>query len=155
MKDRIATVLATWFGCGFSPAAPGTAGSAGALLPALLLISIAGWRPWHFGLLAVLMLAPAIWAAQRVARRLQKEDPGLIVVDEVVGQWITLAGVTTLNWRSALAAFCLFRALDIWKPAPVRQLERLPGGVGIVADDVMAGLYGALVLFAAGCFNLY
>ena len=78
-----------------------------------------------------------------------------MVVDEVVGQWLTLAGARTLNWKSYLAAFLLFRLFDIWKPPPVRQLESLPGGVGIVADDLMAGLYAALVLFVAGCFNLY
>lgn len=76
-------------------------------------------------------------------------------MDEVIGQWVTLAGAATLNWKSWLAAFVLFRVLDIWKPAPVRQLEKLPGGYGIIADDVMAGVYGALLLFAAGHFNLY
>jgi phosphatidylglycerophosphatase A len=74
-------------------------------------------------------------------------DPGLIVVDEVVGQWITLAGVTHLNWKSWLAAFLLFRAFDIAKPFPIRRLEKLPGGIGIVADDALAGVYAALVLF--------
>jgi len=78
-----------------------------------------------------------------------------VVIDEVLGQWLTLAGAAALNWKSWLAAFLLFRLFDIWKPFPVRQLEALPGGWGIVADDLMAGLYGALVLFAAGCFNLY
>ena len=76
-------------------------------------------------------------------------------MDEVLGQWITLAGARTLNWKSYLAAFALFRLFDIWKPPPVRQLEALPGGLGINADDVMAGVYGALVLFIAGWFNLY
>jgi phosphatidylglycerophosphatase A len=76
-------------------------------------------------------------------------------VDEVVGQWMTLTGATVLNWKSWLLALALFRLFDIWKPPPVRQLERLPGGLGIVADDAMAGVYGALVLFAAGWFNLY
>jgi phosphatidylglycerophosphatase A len=60
-----------------------------------------------------------------------------------------------LNWKSWLAGFVLFRLLDIWKPFPARQFEALPGGLGIVMDDVMAGIYGALVLFTAGCFNLY
>jgi phosphatidylglycerophosphatase A len=78
-----------------------------------------------------------------------------VVVDEVIGQWIALAGARALNWKSYLAAFALFRLFDIWKPAPVRQLERLPGGWGINADDVMAGLYAALVMWTAGCFNLY
>jgi phosphatidylglycerophosphatase A len=60
-----------------------------------------------------------------------------------------------MNWKSYAAAFALFRLFDIWKPPPVRQLESLPEGYGIVADDVMAGGYAALVLFLAGCFNLY
>jgi len=77
------------------------------------------------------------------------------LVDEVVGQWLTLAGATALNWKSWLLGFVLFRLFDIWKPWPVRQMERLSGGLGIVADDAMAGVYGALVLFAAGWFNLY
>ena len=84
-----------------------------------------------------------------------KEDPRLVVVDEVLGQWLTLAGASHLNWRSWTAGFLLFRLLDIWKPAPVRQLENLPGGTGIVADDMMAGIYGALVLFLMGWFNFY
>ena len=66
-----------------------------------------------------------------------------------------LAGARRYNWESYLAAFVLFRLFDIWKPPPVRQLEALPGGLGINADDVMAGIYAALVLFLAGWFNLY
>ena len=78
-----------------------------------------------------------------------------MVVDEVVGQWIALAGATALNWKSLAAGFVLFRLFDIWKPWPVNRLEDLHGGVGIVADDAMAGFYAAVVLFIAGCFNLY
>ena len=105
--------------------------------------------------MAVLLLAPGIWAADVYARTVGKKDPGEVVVDEVIGQWITLAGAMTLNWKSWLAAFLLFRLFDIWKPPPVRQLEALPGGTGIVADDVMAGLYGAVVIFVAGLLKLY
>jgi phosphatidylglycerophosphatase A len=72
-----------------------------------------------------------------------------------VGQWITLAGAATLNWKSWIAAFALFRLFDIWKPPPVRQLEKVSGGAGIVLDDAMAGIYAALVLYTAGWFNLY
>ena len=86
-----------------------------------------------------------------------------MVVDEVVGQWITLAGAVTLmswngsalNWKIWLWALALFRLFDVWKPPPVRQLERLPGGLGIVADDAMAGVYAALFLFVAGRLHLY
>jgi phosphatidylglycerophosphatase A len=144
-------VLATWFGCGYVPKAPGTAASLCALAIAWLL----RLPPLGCGLLGLLLTGPAIWAADVTARETGVKDPQIVVADEVVGQWITLAGATTLNWRSWLAAFALFRLFDIWKPVPVRQLERLPGGLGIVADDAMAGVYGALVLFAAGWFNLY
>ncbi len=153
--EALAHVLATWFGCGYFPAARGTWASAAALLIAVLLERYAGWRPWHFGALAGVLLGPGIWAAGREARRLEREDPPQAVIDEVLGQWLTLAGARVLNWKSYLAAFLLFRILDIWKPAPARRLESLPGGIGIVADDLMAAVYGALVLFAAGCFNLY
>ena len=78
-----------------------------------------------------------------------------VVVDEVIGQWITLAGAATFNWKSWLVAFVLFRLLDVWKPPPVRQLESLPGGWGIVADDVMAGVYGALAIFVLDRFHLF
>jgi phosphatidylglycerophosphatase A len=151
MKSRVAFAIATWFGCGYFPVGPGTVGSLAALGIAYLL----HWSPLYFGALAVLLTPPGIWAASIVERSSKIKDPGIVVVDEVLGQWITLAGASSLNWRSWLAALALFRLFDIWKPPPVRRLEGLPSGAGIVADDLMAGLYGALVLFVAGCFNLY
>ncbi|MEO8596057.1 MAG: phosphatidylglycerophosphatase A [Candidatus Solibacter sp.] len=151
----VAIALATWFGAGYSPVAPGTAGSLAALAIAIALHEYAGFAPWHFLVLAAVFFVPATWAASVTARVKQLKDPQIVVVDEVLGQWIALAGARTLNWKSYLAAFALFRLFDIWKPAPVRQLEALPGGLGINADDVMAGVYGALVLLIAGWFNLY
>ena len=150
---RFAIVLATWFGCGYSPA-PGTAGSLAALAIAIALHEFAGFGPWHFLLLAALLFYPAVWSAGVTARVKQVKDPQIVVVDEVLGQWIALAGARSLNWKTYLIALALFRLFDIWKPPPVRQLEALPGGLGINADDAMAGLFAALVLFAAGCFNL-
>jgi phosphatidylglycerophosphatase A len=155
MASRLAFAIATWLGCGYSPIAPGTVGSLAALAIAIALVRWAGWHPWHFAALSAVALAPAVWAAGVTARSCGKKDPGLVVVDEVLGQWVSLAGAAVLNWRSFLAALALFRLFDIWKPPPVRQLEALPGGAGIVADDIMAGLYAALVLFLSGCFNLY
>jgi phosphatidylglycerophosphatase A len=140
-------MLATWFGCGFAPKAPGTVGSLAALLIAILIHAGYGSGRITFLVLAALLTVPGIWAAGVTARRERLEDPGIVVVDEVIGQWITIAGASTLNWKSWIAAFVLFRALDIWKPPPARQLERLPGGYGIIADDVMAGIYGALAIF--------
>ncbi len=150
MKTRAAVLLATWFGCGYSPVAPGTAGALGALIPAWLLTHYAGWPAWLWPVAGVLVTFPGIWAAGVTAKHVGKKDPGLVVVDEVAGQWLTLAGAQAFNWKTVLLAFLLFRLFDIWKPPPVRQLEGLPGGIGIMMDDVMAGIYGAAVLYAAG-----
>ena len=147
---KLAILLATFFGAGYSPLAPGTAGSLAAVAIAVAL----DLPPWQYAGLAVLLFLPAVWAADVTARALKKKDPGLVVVDEVIGQWIALAGARSLHWETYLAAFILFRIFDIWKPPPVRQLEALPGGWGINADDVMAGAYAAVLLWMGGRFGL-
>ena len=151
----LARWTASWFGCGYAPKAPGTVGSAAAVVLAWLLVRYAGWQAWHFGILAVAWLPPAVWAAGRMARASGLRDPGVVVIDEVVGQWVALAGAACLEGWVWPVAFLLFRIFDIVKPVPVRQAEKLPGGTGIVADDVLAGLYVALVLRLAGCLNFY
>jgi len=155
MGYQAAELISGWFGCGRSPAAPGTAGSLGALPIAWLLTAWAGWPPAALLIAAAGLFPIAVWAAGLSARKRCDPDPSFVVVDEVLGQWIALAGATVLNWKTWLAAFLLFRLFDIVKPPPARQFEGLPGGWGIVMDDVMAGVYAALVLFLAGCFNLY
>jgi phosphatidylglycerophosphatase A len=153
--NRLAVTLATWFGCGYFPWGPGTLGALAGLPIAIALHFYLG--AWRLGLLAVILvlLAPAIWASTNTARLVAKPDPGIVVVDEVLGQWITLLGATVFNWKALLAGFILFRVFDIWKPWPVRQFEKLPGGTGIVADDLAAGFYGALILYIGGRFGLY
>jgi phosphatidylglycerophosphatase A len=143
-------LLATWFGCGYSPVAPGTVGAVGALVPAWLLAEYGGWPPYAFAVAALSLSVPAIWAAGVVSRDSGNNDPQIVVIDEVAGQWLTLAAAPAINWKTMLGAFLLFRLFDIWKPAPIRQLERLHGGLGIMADDLMAGVYGAVVLWLAG-----
>lgn len=154
----IARLLATWFYCGYAPKGPGTAGSLAAVAIGWALEEWLGVPPWGFAILALALLGPAIWAAGVTERQTGLKDPHIVVVDEVVGQWIAIATAPASNWKTWLAAFLLFRAFDIWKPPPARQLERLPGGTGIVMDDVMAGIYAAavlaaLVLSAGGWFN--
>jgi phosphatidylglycerophosphatase A len=153
LRNRLALTLATWFGAGYSPFAPGTAGSLAAIVIAYVLRGSV--EPWQFAVLAAILAIPAIWASGITAQIVGRKDPGIVVVDEVIGQWITVAGATTINWKSALAAFALFRLFDIWKPPPVRQLEALPGGLGINADDAMAGVYGALVVYLLGRLGLW
>jgi phosphatidylglycerophosphatase A len=154
MRRRAAWWLGTWFGCGYFPVAPGTIGSAAAIGIAWLLAR-AGFGNLHFLVLSFALLYPAIWAAGVVAAQSGNKDPGIVVVDEVAGQWLTLAGALRFNWQTFAIAFLLFRFFDILKPPPIRLIERVPGGSGIVLDDMMAGAYGALVLFIMGWFTLY
>lgn len=148
MKNRLAWVFATWFGCGFFPVAPGTIGSLAAVLIAWALTH-AGFGRLHFLILALLLLYPAIRAAGIVAIAAGQKDPQIVVIDEVLGQWLTLTGALCFGWLTFILAFALFRLFDIWKPPPIRRIERIPGGAGIVLDDMMAGVYAALVLFLA------
>ncbi|MCW5566683.1 MAG: phosphatidylglycerophosphatase A [Dokdonella sp.] len=138
--------IASGFGAGFSPFASGTAGSAVALLPWLLL---RGLSPWWWLVIIAAACAIGVWAATVVGRRLHIEDPGVIVWDEFVGQWITLWPL--LLWPRHLAwvavGFFLFRIFDVWKPWPVSWADRhVKGGFGVMLDDVLAGVYAALVL---------
>ena len=142
LVDRVASVVATAFGSGYSPFAPGTAGSAVGLLLFWPLRGLA-W-PWQLAAVAILSVVGAL-AAGRVAGKLGLEDPGLVVVDEVAGQWLTLVALP-FTPVTALVGFLAFRAMDIVKPWPARDLERLHGGWGIMADDLAAGVYAHLLL---------
>ncbi len=139
--------LALGLGSGLSPVAPGTAGSVMALALWLVVVALA-----PSPMLQVLVLVPAIalciWAGGWAARRLALKDPGCIVSDELAGQWLALRAAP-LAWPWWLAAFVLFRVFDITKPWPMKALERLPGGWGIVTDDLMAGVYVAAILLVA------
>lgn len=156
-----ANLLSTFFGAGYWPKGPGTAGSIAAVLVALALHHWCGFQQVEFLALAMVSIAPSIWAANVTAAAHAsasqgKNDPQIIVIDEVVGQWLTLAGASTYNWKAWLLGLLLFRLFDIWKPWPVRPMEHIPPpGAGIVLDDVAAGVYGAVVLWCAGWFNLY
>jgi phosphatidylglycerophosphatase A len=143
-----AWTVATFFGAGTLKPGPGTWGSLGALLTWVL---IARALPHHLlipAALAYCALATAIGipAATLTARACHRDDPAHVVIDEVAGQMLTLVAAP-LTWKAQIAGFLLFRAFDILKPPPIRRLERLrPEGVGIVVDDLGAGLYGFLVL---------
>ena len=139
-----AWTVATFFGSGLLKPAPGTWGS----LAALLLWAAFAWvvQPSALALNAalvtgiVVVIALGVPAATIAERESGGHDPGFVVIDEVAGQWIALLGCP-LDWRHAVIALALFRLLDVTKPPPARQLERLPAGWGIVFDDVAAGLY--------------
>jgi phosphatidylglycerophosphatase A len=149
MKTRVARLVATWFGCGYAPVGPGTVGSLAAALMAWALGVWGGWPPWAIAALGAAIAIPGTWAAAVTARAERTEDPGIVVIDEVAGQWIAFAGAGLITWKSVLAALLLFRLFDIWKPPPVRQLEKLPEGFGVMADDAFAGVYAAVLLYVA------
>jgi phosphatidylglycerophosphatase A len=146
-KSRAAWLIATFFGVGYMHPGPGTYASA---------ITVAlWWAASHViapGLLVPVAIAAAliitlagIPPSTVVARESGREDPGFVVIDEVAGQMIALIA-TPLSWNYLLASFILFRSFDIVKPFPLRRLENLPDGTGIMMDDVGAGLYSLALL---------
>lgn len=142
-----ANLVGTFFGIGRLRPGPGTWASAVTLLlwAAMAYVMPSGLDTPVLIALAVLVTLIGIPAATRVARAIAKKDPGIVVIDEVAGQLIALIAVP-FGWKTFLSAFILFRAFDIVKPPPVRQLESLPEGTGIVLDDVAAGIYALLVM---------
>jgi phosphatidylglycerophosphatase A len=138
--------IATVWGIGYLPFAPGTWGSLAGLSVGFMMIGIGG-----FWLLLIATLAVSYagwWACERHAIELGEEDPGEIVIDEVAGQWIALLPASYIGFE-ALVAFLFFRAADIGKPWPASWADqKLPGGLGIMADDWIAGAYAALALWS-------
>jgi phosphatidylglycerophosphatase A len=143
MKKRLAILLATVGYVGHFPIAPGTAGSAAAL-PLYVLVRMAGSSALDVAVILVL-LAAGCWAGSVAETHYGRTDPGYVVLDEVVGMLITLL-LVPVSVMGAVVGFLLFRLFDIFKPFPARQCEGLHGGVGIMADDVVAGIYGNLTL---------
>src|SRR6185437_8178390 len=142
-----ATLVATFFGIGNLRPGPGTWGSATTVILWWLLARsiVPGWQLWTAVWLALVAILAGIPAATRVARASGRKDPQFVVIDEVAGQLITLIAAP-IAWQSLLLGFILFRGFDIVKPWPVHRLERLPEGMGIVVDDVAAGVYGLAVM---------
>lgn len=144
---RLAVLLATFGYVGLCPIAPGTAGSAAALvLFAALRYAVPPPASPAVEVAAILAIfAAGCWAGSEAERHYGRTDPGAVVLDEVLGMLMTLA-LIPVSWKGALLGFLLFRAFDIVKPFPARQCERLHGGLGIMADDAVAGIYGNLAL---------
>ena len=206
-KPRVSLAIATAFGLGYLPTAPGTFGSLGGIALAMLpfwFISLSAWAWGGLGLpnysvgaltfdsfifiqclLAIAVALIGVWTAHRAATYWNTKDPQRVVIDEVSGQQLTLllggfwplhASTVSIesygkpilwsthplgmsmailpNWKYLLLGFILFRVFDIWKPFPARQAESLPGGLGIMADDWIAGIYAALGLWIARAIGL-
>jgi phosphatidylglycerophosphatase A len=143
--------IATACGCGFAPIAPGTFGSAFAVL---LFIPLTALGTVGYGLATLALFVVGVPVSSAAERIFRKPDDGRIVIDEVVGQWITLLPLVIAppeTWRERYvllaAGFLLFRLFDIWKPGPIGVLERrVHRGLGVMLDDVAAGVFGAIAL---------
>ncbi|NKB50223.1 MAG: phosphatidylglycerophosphatase A [Alphaproteobacteria bacterium] len=138
----LVSFLATGGGSGNLPMAPGTWGSLVALPCAAVLAMLGG--PWLLSLAILLAFVVGVWASGVYAEAIGLGDPGSVVIDEFAGQWLAILPVA-LDWRYYLVAFVLFRIFDITKPWPCRPAERAPGGVGIMLDDMVAGLYAGIL----------
>ncbi|MDR4507729.1 MAG: phosphatidylglycerophosphatase A [Candidatus Brocadiaceae bacterium] len=165
-RDYSSWILATWFGAGFLPKAPGTWGSLAAFPFAYVISTYGG--PYALIIGAVALFLIGMWASNKVEKNARKKDPGFIVVDEVVGQWIALFPLSFLyNFLSpaffcffsasvTVVAFIAFRIFDIWKPWPIRRVEKnIPGGLGIMLDDVIAGIYALIITSALSAGILF
>lgn len=139
-SGKTALVLSSWFGAGLLPVVPGTLGTV-ASVPLVLLLHVIGF--WYQALAAVILIIVAIWASGKSRDLLGKDDPSVIVIDEVAGFVLTMCFLP-ISWISLASGFVMFRIFDIIKPYPVRDMERLAGGWGIVMDDVLAGIYAHL-----------
>ena len=137
-------LLATWFGAGLLPRAPGTWGSIAALPFAWVILWAGGWPALLVA--SVLVFFIGWWAAQKLVDETGLADPQLVVIDEVAGQWLVLLPAG-LHWWSFLLALILFRIADIKKPWPANWADsQVPGGLGVMLDDVFAALYGLVVM---------
>lgn len=137
-SEKAAVFLATGFYVGKIPFAPGTFGS---LIGLPLCFLLAGIHLAAAIIAALLIIGLAIWIANAAAKTLKRKDPGCIVIDEIAGMVVTLIGLP-FNLTTVVTGFILFRILDILKPFPIRILDkRVSGGLGIVADDVVAGIF--------------
>lgn len=145
---RLAVWIATAGGAGYFPFAPGTVGSAVGLVLYLVTRHLG---PTEQVSLCVAIACIGTWASSHAARYFDREDPGYVVIDEVAGQLTTYL-LLDLTFTGAFLGFVIFRIFDIIKPWPAGRLESLPGGFGIMADDLMAGAYGWLLLWVIVTF---
>jgi len=141
---KLERLVCSWFGAGWMKPAPGTWGSLAALPLGWLLFWLAG--PPLLAVATVIVFLIGWWASERIVQADGLEDPSWVVIDEVAGQWLTLL-LTPPSLLDYAVGFALFRLFDIWKPWPVSWADqKLKGGLGIMLDDVLAGLMGLVVL---------
>ena len=142
-QDRTSRLIATWFGCGDSPVAPGTVGSLGTIP---LHFALKALGPHVYFVATVATVAAGVWASQRTADALGEKDPQRVVIDEVAGTLIAMGLCQGRSLKARLLALALFRVLDVAKPGVIDKVQHLkPAGVGIMADDVLAGIVAGVL----------
>jgi phosphatidylglycerophosphatase A len=162
--DRIAYAIATGAGAGFFPIAPGTLGAAEGVAIYLAVAyfstrsSSLSWNEQTALLLVVniLIFSAGVWAAGRTCHFSGIKDPQNVVIDEVSGQLISIIPLALApSLTAVISAFALFRLFDIFKPYPIRKLEHLPSGFGVMADDALAGIYAAVLVWVGRVLNIF
>lgn len=149
--NSLSKAIATALGAGYSPIAPGTCGTA---VTVPLALALAPLPLWQYVIVLVGITLIGIWAAERADRAWGSHDSGRIVIDEVAGYLTTVALVDRGHWVPLVVGFVVFRVLDIGKPPPIRWLDRnVPGGFGVVIDDVAAGVLGMVIMLALDRFG--
>ena len=152
-RPTLAVWIATFGGLGYFPAAPGSLGAAAGLAAVAALAQLPIARIWvsvWTGVAAAAIFAVGVPAATGAERYFGRKDPGHVVIDEVVGQMVTLFAHPRDSWKGLIAAYLLFRMIDVIKPFPARRLEHLKGGWGIMLDDVAAGVWSLLAFSLVG-----
>jgi len=152
-------LISTSLGAGFLPVCPGTWG---ALVGIILWLPLYIWAApavcvWTTAILSVVFGILGVWSSSE-AEKYWGQDPVVACIDETVGQWISMipiAGITLCPWWEIVVAFALFRFFDIFKPLGIRVTERLPRGWGMMADDVLAGIYSAIIILAVNHFFVF
>jgi phosphatidylglycerophosphatase A len=156
--DRLAFLIATGFGAGLMPKAPGTFGALESVVVFIIAFALhlsSSMLLTLFSILSIVSFVSGVWASNRVCKATGIDDPSQIVVDEVCGQFIALVPVALAPSAPGIGlAFILFRLFDIVKPYPIRKLEHFHGGLGVMADDVLAGIYAAALIGLAYWFKL-
>ena len=142
--DRVAFAIATWGGVGYAPVASGTVASAVALVLLWLIPFTMPGLAWT----VAAVTAAGLWAGGRVARVLGQKDPGIIVVDEIAGMGLAVL-LLPRTIPVLLVAFSLFRLFDVWKPFPARESQAFTGGLGVMIDDLIAGVYALILVMGA------
>jgi len=147
MKNYLVKLISTFFGVGFLPKAPGTFGS----LVGVIIYYFLHRQEYIFYAALFLLIMAGFAVSAKAEAVFGKKDPGCVVIDEIVGMMIALI-LVPLTWINVIIVFILFRFMDVFKPYPIRKIEQMHGGSGIMLDDIVAGLY-ANIVFQIG-FNI-